>query len=209
MRFSFRGAIVALALLSSVSALAMPLGLRTAMWHVSSANNRSSVSRLLPADCAEADIPSILESFADFSLGGYITNKTEYADFREWALNSGASGAELTSTQMAWISFALNAAGLVDAVKSGDLKIDSIEPSGNGGRLEVVFSLANARVGASAVEARLNTVFSLEGSTELGQNTFSQENLAVSLVPTADGRIKASVSPKGSPSSFFIHVKVK
>ena len=204
-RKTFAWAILFLAM----SVQAMPLGLRTAMWHVSSANNRSAVSRLLPADCQEADIPTVLELFADFSLGGYITNKTEYADFRDWAINSGATIGDLTSSQTAWMSFALNASGLMTAVKNGDLKIDSIAPSDTAGMFDIVFSLANANVGSAAIEARLKTLFGVEGATSLDKNSFAQTPLTFSLSPTVDGRIKATVAPEGAPTSFFLCVKVR
>lgn len=193
----------------AMSIQAMPLGLRTAMWHVSSANNRSAVAKLLPEDCLESEIPAVLEPFADWALGGYITNKTEYANFREWAINSGANVEDLTSSQTAWMSFALNATGLMAAVRNGDLKIDSIAPSGKAGNIDIVFSLANANVGPTAIEARLKTLFELEGATSLGKNSFTSASLIFSLSPTADGRVKATVAPEGAPASFFLRVKVR
>lgn len=201
----------------AMSIQAMPLGLRTAMWHVSSANNRSAVAKLLPEDCLESEIPAVLEPFADWALGGYITNKTEYADFREWAINSGANVEDLTSSQTAWMSFALNATGLMAAVKNGDLKIDSIEPSDVAGGFDIVFSLAHADVGRSAIEARLKALFEVEGATALSpddgktvDDLFSSDNIGLSLVPTGDGRVKATVSPPaGADNLFFMRVKLK
>jgi len=38
---------------------------------------------------------------------------------------------------------------------------------------------------------------------------FSFEGLTVKLQRTGDGKIKATVTPAGSPTAFFLRVKVK
>ena len=52
-------------------------------------------------------------------------------------------------------------------------------------------------------------VLGAEGATELNESAFSSEGLAFILQRTGDGKIKATVTPAGSPSSFFLRVKVK
>jgi len=52
-------------------------------------------------------------------------------------------------------------------------------------------------------------VLSVEGATELSESAFSSEGLAFILQRTGDGKIKATVTPAGSPSSFFMRVKEK
>ena len=47
------------------------------------------------------------------------------------------------------------------------------------------------------------------GATELNESEFPSEGLSFSLPRTGDGKIKATVTPAGSPSSFFLRVKVK
>ena len=49
----------------------------------------------------------------------------------------------------------------------------------------------------------------VEGAAELKESAFSSDGLTVTLGRTADGKAKASVKPEGSPSVFFLHVKVK
>ena len=49
----------------------------------------------------------------------------------------------------------------------------------------------------------------MEGATELNESAFSSEGLAFILQRTGDGKIKATVTPAGSPPWFFIRVKVK
>ena len=49
----------------------------------------------------------------------------------------------------------------------------------------------------------------VEGGTELDESAFSAEELDVSLERTADGKAKATITPNGMPSTFFIRVKVK
>ena len=44
---------------------------------------------------------------------------------------------------------------------------------------------------------------------ELNESAFSSEGLSFALQRTADGKVKATVTPEGAPPSFFLRVKVK
>lgn len=48
-----------------------------------------------------------------------------------------------------------------------------------------------------------------EYAVELNESAFSAEGLAVTLQRTADEKAKATVTPVGSPYSFFMRVNVK
>lgn len=61
----------------------------------------------------------------------------------------------------------------------------------------------------SVSAARLAEVLGIEGAAELKESAFSSEGLTVSLDRTDDGNAKATVAPEGSPSAFFLRVKVK
>ena len=52
-------------------------------------------------------------------------------------------------------------------------------------------------------------ILRVEGAAELKESAFSSDGLFVTLGRTADGKAKASVAPEGSPSVFFLRVKVK
>jgi len=56
---------------------------------------------------------------------------------------------------------------------------------------------------------RLAEVLGVEGVTELNESSFTSEGLSVTLVRTADGKAKATVTPDGAPPAFFMRVKVK
>ena len=47
------------------------------------------------------------------------------------------------------------------------------------------------------------------GATELNESAFSSDGLTVTLEHTANGKIKATVTPADSPPAFFLGVKVK
>lgn len=47
------------------------------------------------------------------------------------------------------------------------------------------------------------------GAVELKEPAFSSEGLTVGFDRTTDGKAKATVTPEGSPPSFFLRVKVK
>ena len=49
----------------------------------------------------------------------------------------------------------------------------------------------------------------VEGAAELNESVFSSEGLSVTLERTTDGKAKATVTPDGAPSSFFLRVRVK
>ena len=70
--------------------------------------------------------------------------------------------------------------------------------------LEVTIDGVNTGEGAQLAE-----VLGVEGATELVESAFSSEGLSFILQRTADGKIKATVTPAGSPPAFFIRVKVK
>lgn len=193
----------------SIAANAMPLGLRTATWGIAGANTRSSVANLLPETCTAEQLRDVMDAFSDRQLVGHITNATEYAEFRKWAIGSRASADSLVSSSMTWKSFAMNLVKLTTEPKEGDLIIDNIQP-GEGGNIEMVFSLEDASIGADALESRLKSVFGVEGAKVLSDEEFSDRNISIVLTPTGDGRVRAIITPPQEESNtFFIRVKIK
>lgn len=149
------------------------------------------------------------------TLAAHIDTVEEYNALREWAQKLETSGVatrgEICVAPTAYLSFALDAAELVDEPKEGDLKVDALESGSNGG-LEAVVSLDGVEIGSNAVEARLKEVFGVVGSDVLDENKFSSDNIMLSLSPTGDGKMKASISPVdniANGSSFFMRVKLR
>ncbi len=193
---------------------AMPIGLRTAVWGVSSANGRAAVGRLLPETDSTSEIKAALKDFSDKTVEVNIADDSTYEEFREWALESGARADTLAASSTAWLSFAAGSPVLVGAPQDGDLVIDEVSPAGPDGAIEMIFSLADVEIGQQAPEARLKTVFGVVGAKTLNGGAFSDANLTFSLMPTDDGRMKAVVTPKRDengnlPTSFFVKVKMK
>ena len=193
---------------------AMPIGLRTAVWGVSGANGRAAVGRLLPETDSTSEIKAALNDFSDKMVAANITDNSTYEEFREWALESGARADTLAASSAAWLSFASGSPVLVGAPKNGDLVIDEVSPAGPDGAIEMIFSLADVEIGQQALETRLKTVFGVVGAKTIDEGAFSDANLAFSLTPTDDGRVKAVVMPKrnadgNAPNAFFMKVKVK
>ena len=199
---------------AALPASAMPIGLRTAVWGVSGANGRAAVGRLLPDTDSTTEIKAALNDFSDKTVTANITDNSTYEEFREWALESGARADTLAASSAAWLSFASGSPVLVGAPKNGDLVIDEVSPAGPDGAIEMIFSLVDVEIGQQALEARLKTVFGVVGAKTLNGGAFSDANLAFSLTPTDDGRVKAVVTPKrnaddNAPNAFFMKVKVK
>lgn len=199
---------------AALQMMAMPIGLRTAVWGVSASNGRTAVARLLPETDSAAEIEESLAGFSDKAVEANITNDSEYEEFREWALDSGARVEALTNSPTAWLSFAAGSPVLVAEPQEGDLTIDDISSMDEDGKIEMVFSLEDVTIDRQALESRLKSVFEVVGGTTLDESKFSEANLALSLLPTDDGRVKATVTPKkdaggNAPSTFFMRVKVK
>ena len=193
---------------------AMPIGLRTAVWGVSSANGRAAVGRLLPETESSAEIKVVLKEFSDETVAANITDHSEYEEFREWALETGARADVLTASTTAYLSFATGSPVLVAEPQDGDLVIDEVSSIGADGTIEMVFSLADVEIGHQAFGERLKTIFSVVGVKTIDEGAFSDANLTFSLIPMDDGRVKAVVAPKKDengkvPSAFFMKVKVK
>ena len=94
---------------------------------------------------------------------------------------------------------------------SEDIVIAELEVESNGEgavatqiSFEVVIGDANIGTAANLAE-----VLGVEGATELNESAFSSEGLSFSLQRTDDGIAKVTVTPAGSPPSFFLRVKVK
>ena len=205
---------VAAAASVALPALAMPVGLRTAVWGVSAANGRTALARLLPETDSTAEIKVALKAFSDKTVAANIVEDSEYEEFREWALESGARADALTASATAYLSFAAGSPVLVAEPQDGDLVIDEVSPMGVDGTIEMVFSLVNVQIAREALENRLKSVFSVAGAKALKDAEFSESNLVFSLLPTDDGRVKAVITTKKSvdgklPTSFFMRVKMK
>lgn len=194
---------------------AMPIGMRTAAWGVSAASARAALAAALPETPAGAEeISQKLAAFSDEAVAENIASVEEYADFRDWVLASGARVDTLTNSPTAYLSFATGSAGLIALPEEDDLVVDEVKPLGPDGKLEMVFSLEDVTVDKAAVESRLKSVFGVIGAATLDATKFSCENLAVSLSPTEDGRVKATITPQketngDAPSAFFMKVKMK
>lgn len=207
--------LLALALAAAETAPAsMPIGLRTAVWGISAANERAAVARVLPEAGDATEVGEALRGLHDAALATNIVSVSDYREFRTWALQSGARADALAASPAVWLSFAVDSPTLVAEPEDGDLTIDEISPVDADGRVEIVFSLADVMIGRDAIEARLKSVFNVIGSEMLDNSSFSDRNLSLSLFPTDDGRVRAIVEPTkdasgNAPSSFFMRVKTK
>jgi hypothetical protein len=132
-----------------------------------------------------------------------------YGTFRDWVDGNTLSHTLVRDAPNAWLSYVLDAPGLMSkaALTNEDVVIESIEPSGTvAGAFDLVVDIGGAEIGTSA---RLADALDIEGATELNEAAFSAEGLTFSLERTFDGKVKATVTPEGAPSSFFLRVKVR
>ena len=116
----------------------------------------------------------------------------------------------------AWLSFALDANGLIAAVsKEGDVVIDAFGSATTDGSFEFTVKIDGIEVGDNALESNIRKVFDIEGAKTLvsGGVGFSSDNVEVNAAAPKNGNVKFTVTPKmeggENPNSFFFRVKMK
>lgn len=149
------------------------------------------------------------------TLAAHIDTVEEYNALREWAQRLESAGTatrgEICVAPTAYLSFALDVAGLVEQPQEGDLKVDALV-SAVDGSMDVIFSLDGIEIGNQAAEARLKEIFDAVGSDVLDETKFSSDNVMFSLSPTGDGKMKATISPVdniANGTSFFMRVNLR
>lgn len=167
---------------------------------------------LPPLDLAatDNDVKAIIAGLLDVRLSSEIGGTMAYTAFRSWVDNNSLSHALVKGAPNAWLSYVLDAPGLMAtaaALVSEDVVIESMEPSGTvAGAFDLIVGIGGAEIGEGA---RLAAALGVEGATELATSVFTSDGLSVTLERTADGKAKATVAPDGAPPSFFIRVKLR
>lgn len=195
--------------LAGLSAGAMPVGVRLAMQGRMSSIQTAPGSAFpeLDSGASAIEVAAALDGATDDALAENISDAEAYSQFRAWASSVGAANVKASNT--AWMSYALGATTVLPLPKEGDLAIDDIA-LGDDGKLEAVVSLDGVYVNSAALEARLKTIFGVEGATTLDESAFSSDNVGLSLEPTGDGRVRAVVTPPPDvDKSYFMRMKVK
>lgn len=136
-----------------------------------------------------------------------LSTIAEYNAFRNWVDNKSFTHQIVADSPNAWLAYAFDSVELMvkaNALTSEDVVIESFTPSA--GVFDLVVGIENVEIGTGA---RLAEALGVEGAVELSESAFSSEGLSVTLERTVDGKAKATVIPTGTPSSFFMRVKVK
>lgn len=167
---------------------------------------------LPPLDVAatDNDAKAIIAGLSDGRLSEKVSSATAYTAFRNWVDGKELSHALVKDAPNAWFSYVLDAPGLMakpEPLASEDVVIESIAPSSTvSGTFDLIVSIAGAEISEGA---RLAETLGIEGAVELNESKFSSDGLIVTLERTATGKVKATVTPEGSPASFFLRVRVK
>lgn len=164
----------------------------------------------LDVTATDNDAHAIVAGLSDVRLSDKIGSTVAYTAFRKWVDGKGLSHALVKDAPNAWLSYVLDAPGLMakpEPLASEDVVIESIAPSSTvSGTFDLIVSIAGAEIGEGA---RLAETLGIEGAVELNESKFSSDGLIVTLERTATGKLKATVTPEGSPTSFFLRVRVK
>ena len=207
----------------AVSLHAMSLGVRLAMHGVN--EGQMEILPELGVAPSEKTVKAALFGVADGRIGVNIADGESYSEFREWAENleftddAAAKLAATMSSPNAWLSYALDTAGLIAAEpKEGDLVIEGFGNGAADGKFELVASVDGVSVGDGAADANLRKVFEVEGASAIMrsngiENGFSADNVEISAAEPSVGKVKFTVTPKveggKTPDSFFFKVKMK
>ena len=163
----------------------------------------------IPEVAGDAEVAGALAGSVDERLATNITDKAMYDAYRAWADRRGLDHGTVKAHPRAWLSFALDAAGLIAREPAaGDLAIDSFEPTSANGRFELLVSLKDVAIGPNALEANLAKVFGIEGCATLGSG-FSTSGVSVKFGTPRDGKVMVTAGPRTSRTSFFMRVKMK
>ena len=207
----------------AVSLHAMSLGVRLAMHGVD--EGQMEILPELGVAPSEKTVKAALFGVADGRIGVNIADGESYSEFREWAENleftddAAAKLAATMSSPNAWLSYALDTAGLIAAEpKEGDLVIDGFSNGAADRKYELVASVDGISVGDGASDANLRKVFEVEGASGIMRSNgtedgFSADKVEISIAEPSGGKVKFMVTPKieggKTPDSFFVKVKMK
>jgi hypothetical protein len=157
------------------------------------------------------DVATILGGVADAKLKVNVADAADYANFRAWLEAKGIDHNDIAKSLFAWLSYALDTAGLVAAgPKEGDVTIDTFEKSATDGAFDFTVKIDGIAVGENALEANIRKVFDVEGAADLGNGTFSDSAVEINAATPENGKAKFTVTPKGENTpQFFFKVKLK
>lgn len=164
----------------------------------------------IPELGGEENVADTLGEFADATISQKITEVETYNAYRQWVDNRSLAHKHVKVAPNAWLAYVLDSPELIakeEAVKSKDFKVDKLDMlNGSAGGMDFTFGIEDTVVGE---EAEIDEAFEIEGSETLDDSSFSTDGLQVSLDRTADGRVKATVTPPSGKTTYFIRVKIK
>ena len=151
------------------------------------------------------------------AIGG---NAEEYGRFRDWVENTIKDADSIAASRYAAVSYLLGADRLVpDNLASGDVKIESFEPTVEDGKFAFEVSIADVGIGEGvtitetnreAIIGNIKKVLGVEGAARLDESAFSSDNIEITFDAPVDGKARFMVTPPAQDSnSFFLRVKVK
>lgn len=164
------------------------------------------------------EVAAALEGSVDADLVKHITNGTEYAAYRAWAMNVKASDGSATAglqavhdSENAWLSYALQTDKLISSPPvQGDLTIDTFEPGATDGSFDLTVALKGVDIGSEASKENLKRIFGIEGSSSLSGAIFSSASVDLEFGAPSEGKVKCTVVPKDTKAkSFFIKMRMK
>jgi hypothetical protein len=174
----------------------------------------------LGVNATAAEVAAIINGAADAKLKERVVDYVTYTNFCAWVNGKGVDHRAAMDSLYSWLSYALDAAGLILVPpKEGDLTIDGFTPV-NDGEIELEVNVKDISVGENATAANLEKVFGVEGAEKLVSDGvgelgvgFSSDNVEVNAAAPKDGNVKFSVTLKmgngEKPESFFFRVKMK
>jgi uncharacterized repeat protein (TIGR02543 family) len=162
----------------------------------------------LPAVASDAEVASALEGTTDARLVEYIKTAAQYNAFRNWVDSKGLDHQAVKESPRAWLSYALDAEGLVDhKFEKGDVVIVSLQTvSTNAFSFEV--EIKDVPIGSSAKAEELATIFEVLGAPTLSGHLFSVANVDATLGVAENGKLLVQAKSNLGTGSLFVRVRM-
>lgn len=139
-----------------------------------------------------------------------LKSMTEYQKFINWIEYNGIKQEDMKHSPNAWFSYALDSVDLVkqkNSLSNNDIKINDFSTyNGSNNSYNLVFGVDGVHIGGNA---QIDDVFNIVGAENLCELGLLQDTIDKQFINTNDGFIKAIVTPKNDPSTFFFRVLFK
>ncbi len=155
------------------------------------------------------------DGFSDARLLENIKTYSQYTKYCAWVDKVAGTGEDSSKARQAvkdsvltWFAYALDLSELPEKAPT-NVVIRAIGSASTAeGGWNLVVSVDDVSVGDGVSAEDLGTLFSVEGATDLTEESFSADNVTTTFGTPENGKVKVAVTPKDAAEQFFFRVKM-